>query len=312
MTGVLVLDKPEGFTSFDAVAVLRRLTGERKIGHTGTLDPMATGVLPMLLGQATRALPFLGQRPKTYEASFAFGLSTDTQDRTGTVQARDGTPISQEKLAAALPRFTGKILQTPPMYSALRKNGVRLYDLARQGKTVQREPRAITIYQLRLLSYDAAARTGELTLTCSGGTYVRTLCADLGEALGSHGVMTALRRTEASGFSLQDALPLAEAKQMDRAALLQRVLPAETLFLDLPQVTVTQPQAGRFVNGGGLALQRVHLPAGLAGRCRVKDPQGRFLGLGAPDKEKDELRVVRLFVREDGTKHENQQGIDTQ
>lgn len=299
MTGVLILDKPEGFTSFDAVAVLRRLTGERKIGHTGTLDPMATGVLPMLLGRATRALPFLADRHKTYEASFAFGVQTDTLDRTGKVQAEDYVPISREKLVKKLPEFTGEIEQVPPMYSALRKDGVRLYDLARQGKTVERQARRVTIDSLELLEYDEAARTGRLVMTCSGGTYVRTLCDDLGRALGSHGMMTALRRTAAAGFSLADAVTLDTAKAMDQQELLAQVRPVESLFLDLPEVAVTLPQAKRFSNGGGLALERLHPQTPFAGNCRVKDAQGRFLGLGTVDAEKGELAVARLFAQED-------------
>lgn len=299
MTGVLVLDKPEGFTSFDAVAVLRKLTGERKIGHTGTLDPMATGVLPMLFGRATRALPFLADRHKTYEASFAFGVQTDTLDRTGTVQAQDVVSISQEKLFKILPRFTGEIEQIPPMYSALRKNGVRLYDLARQGKTVERQPRKVTIDSLKILEYEETSRTGRLVMTCSGGTYVRTLCDDLGCALGSHGIMTALRRTAATGFSLKDAVTLDAAKQMERQELLHCVRPVECLFTDLPEVTVTLPQAKRFCNGGGLSLERLYPAQPVAGNCRVKDPDGAFLGLGAPDEEKGELAVVRLFAQED-------------
>lgn len=301
MTGVLILDKPEGYTSFDAVAVLRRLTGERKIGHTGTLDPMATGVLPMLLGRATRALPFLAERHKTYEAAFAFGAQTDTLDRTGTVQVQDDVPISREKLEQILPRFTGSIMQIPPMFSALRQNGERLYDLARQGKTVERQPRAVTVDKLEILAYDEESRTGRLRMTCSGGTYVRTLCDDLGRALGSHGIMTALRRTSASGFSIQDAVTVEAAKQMGQAALLQRVLPVETLFLDLPEVCVTLPQAKRFCNGGVLSLERLHGLVQAAGNCRVKDPAGNFLGLGAPDEAKGELAVARLFAQEDGT-----------
>lgn len=311
MTGVLVLDKPEGFTSFDAVAVLRSLTGERKIGHTGTLDPMATGVLPMLLGKATRALPFLAERPKEYEASFAFGTATDTLDCTGTVQSRDDTPISRESLLAVLPRFTGEILQTPPMYSALRHNGVRLYDLARQGKTVERPPRRVTIYRLELLSYRETDRTGTLRVRCSGGTYVRTLCADIGEALGSHGMMTALRRTAAAGFTLDDAVSLTQAKAMGRERLLQKVLPVEHLFADLPQVTVTMPQAKRFANGGGLSLDRLHLPEGLCGNCRVRDPEGNFLGLGAEEKGKGQLCVVRLFCTQEDVQNENLPRTDT-
>lgn len=293
MTGVLVLDKPAGFTSFDAVAVLRGLTGERRIGHTGTLDPMATGVLPLLLGRATRALPFLEDREKSYEASFAFGRATDTLDSTGKTLAQDAVPISREKLLAALPGFSGEILQVPPMYSALRRDGVRLYDLARQGKTVERQARPVTVYALSLLDYDAAGRTGRLKLTCSGGTYVRTLIDDLGRALGSHGVMTALRRTAASGFTLADAVPLEDARALPRGELLARVRPVEGLFAGWPAVTVTAPQAGRFCNGGALDLGR--LPGRPAARCRVLAPDGAFLGLGRVDAEKGALCVLRLF-----------------
>jgi tRNA pseudouridine55 synthase len=301
MTGVLVLDKPAGFTSFDAVAVLRRLTGERKIGHTGTLDPMATGVLPMLLGKATRALPFLADRHKTYEAGFAFGTATDTLDCTGKILMQDAVPVTREKLMALLPRFTGEVSQVPPMYSALRKDGVRLYDLARQGKTVERQARTVQIDSLELLGYDEQKRTGQLRLTCSGGTYVRTLCDDLGRAAGSCGIMTSLRRTAAAGFTLSDAIALEDARQMERKTLLKHVLPVEYLFQDLPEIVVTLPQAKRFSNGGGLALERLHPIEHMTGNCRVKTPQGRFIGLGALNSEKGELEVARLFAQEDGT-----------
>lgn len=293
MTGVFVLDKPAGFTSFDAVAVLRGLLGERKIGHTGTLDPMATGVLPLLLGKATRALPFLEERRKSYEAEFALGSATDTLDSTGQTLETDRTPVSREMLEGALPRFRGAIEQVPPMFSALRQDGVRLYDLARQGKTVARAPRPVTVFALTLLEYDEAQRTGRLAVTCSGGTYIRTLIDDLGRAVGSHGVMTALRRTAASGFTLADAVTMDEARRMQRAELSARVLPVETLFADLPAVAVSAAQARRFLNGGALDLQRLSTrPAGL---CRVHAPGGGFLGLGAPDAAGESLRVQRLF-----------------
>lgn len=291
MTGIFVLDKPAGFTSFDAVAVLRGLLGERKIGHTGTLDPMATGVLPLLLGKATRALPFLEERQKSYEAGFALGRATDTLDSTGRTLETDTTPVSREMLERALPRFRGAIEQVPPMFSALRRDGVRLYDLARQGKTVARAPRPVTIFALALLDYDVAQRTGRLAVTCSGGTYIRTLIDDLGRAVGSHGVMTALRRTAASGFTLEDAVAMDEARRMPRTELSARVLPVETLFAGLPAVTVTAAQAKRFLNGGALDLRR--LSARPSGLCRVHAPGGGFLGLGAPDA--DSLRVQRLF-----------------
>lgn len=293
MTGVFVLDKPAGFTSFDAVAVLRGLLGERKIGHTGTLDPMATGVLPLLLGKATRALPFLEERRKSYEAEFALGRATDTLDSTGQTLKTDETPVSREMLEGALPRFRGAIEQVPPMFSALRQDGVRLYDLARQGKTVARAPRPVTIFALTLLDYNEAQRTGRLAVTCSGGTYIRTLIDDLGRAVGSHGVMTALRRTAASGFTLADAVTMDEARRMQRAELSARVLPVETLFADLPAVAVSAAQARRFLTGGALDLQR--LSARPAGLCRVHAPGGGFLGLGAPDAAGESLRVQRLF-----------------
>ena len=292
MTGVLVLDKPAGFTSFDAVAVLRGLCGERKIGHTGTLDPMATGVLPMLLGRATRALPLLADRPKTYEAAFRFGYATDTLDRTGKTVCEDQVPVSEERLLNAVPRFHGELLQTPPMYSAVRQNGVRLYDLARQGKEVERAPRRVTIYDLKILSYDEKSRQGTLYLTCSGGTYVRVLIADLAAALGTHGVMTALRRTQAAGFTLEEACTLDALRAMPPAERLSQILPVERLFLDLPAVCVSKAQAKRFLNGGALDCKR--LAKRPAARCRVQDPDGRFLGIGEP--KADELRVVRLFL----------------
>ncbi len=292
MTGVLVLDKPAGFTSFDAVAVLRGLLGERKIGHTGTLDPMATGVLPMLLGRATRALPLLADRPKTYEAAFQFGRATDTLDRTGKTLCEDQVPVSQAALLAALPRFCGEIFQTPPMYSAVRQNGVRLYDLARQGKEVERAPRPVTIYDFKILSYDEKNRQGTLSLTCSGGTYVRVLIADLAAALGTHGVMTALRRTQAAGFTLAEACTLDALRAMPPEERLSQVLPAERLFSDLPAVFVSKAQAKRFLNGGALELKRLSNKP--AARCRVKDPDGRFLGIGAP--KADSLCAVRLFL----------------
>lgn len=296
MTGVFVLDKPAGFTSFDAVAVLRGLLGERKIGHTGTLDPMATGVLPLLLGKATRALPFLAERKKAYEAEFALGRATDTLDSTGHTLETDRTPVSREMLERALPRFRGAIEQVPPMFSALRRDGVRLYDLARQGKTVARAPRPVTIFALTLLDYDEAQRTGRLAVTCSGGTYIRTLIDDLGRAVGSHGVMTGLRRTASSGFTLADAVTMEKARRMQRAELSARVLPVETLFADLPAVAVSAAQARRFRNGGALDLQRLSTrPAGL---CRVHAPGGGFLGLGAPDAAGESLRVQRLFGEE--------------
>jgi tRNA pseudouridine55 synthase len=302
MTGVLILDKPQDFTSFDAVAVMRRLCGERKIGHTGTLDPMATGVLPLLLGKATRAASLLEDTDKVYEAGLRLGVATDTEDSTGTVLQRDEVAVSREMLEGELPGFRGNILQVPPMYSAVSKHGKRLYELARQGVQVEREARPVTIYSLELVGYDEDSREGTLRVSCSKGTYIRTLCADLGKALGSCGIMTSLRRTRACGFSLEDAVSLEEARRMaEEGTLLNRVLPVESLFDHLPKVQVSAAQGVRFRNGGALDLNRLELFRG--GRTArdgerfcVWSSEKSFLGLGQVSLSKGQLAVLRLFA----------------
>lgn len=299
MNGVLVIDKPADYTSFDVVAVVRRLAGREKTGHTGTLDPMATGVLPILLGRATRAASLLEDTSKEYEALFALGCATDTQDSTGTTLAHSEKRVTRAELETVLPRFRGDILQTPPMYSAVRKDGKKLYELARQGVTVEREKRPVTIETLVCTRFDEETQTGALTVRCSKGTYIRTLCADIGEALGTYGVMTALRRTAACGFTLADACPLDEARALAEAGRLEeRVLPVEQLFLSRPALRVSEAQARRFGNGGGLDLGRTALarkvPADGA-VFRVCTQEGVFLGLGRADTETNELKVLKLF-----------------
>ena len=214
MNGILILDKPQGFTSFDAVAVLRGLAREKKIGHTGTLDPMATGVLPVLLGRAAKALNFLPDTDKEYTAAFRLGERRDTGDITGQVVEESPAPVSQEALEAALPAFRGEILQVPPMYSAVSVNGKRLYELARKGLEVERQARPVTVSALELLSYDAQSREGRLRVACSKGTYIRVLIEDIAKAAGSCGTMTALRRVRACGFGEGDARSLEELKAL--------------------------------------------------------------------------------------------------
>ncbi len=298
MTGVLILDKPAEFTSFDAVAVCRRLCHERKIGHTGTLDPMATGVLPLLLGKATRAASLLEDTDKEYEAGFQLGVSTDTEDSTGKVLATSDTPVSKEALEALLPRFRGEIMQVPPMYSAVSKDGKRLYELARKGIEVEREARPITIYRLELTGYDEKTREGTLRVSCSKGTYIRTLIADLAKAAGSLGVMTALRRTHACGFTLADAVTLDEARALSEAGTLEEKLrPVESLFVHLPEVAVSAAQAVRFQNGGQLDLSRIarfRREKPEEGQAfRVKGEDGAFLGLGKIEKQ--QMAILKLF-----------------
>lgn len=292
MDGIFCLDKPADMTSFQCCAALRRLLGEKKIGHGGTLDPMATGVLPILVGRATRALDLLPVHDKRYTAALRFGYTSDTLDVWGTVTPT-GRPLpSLSAIEAALPAFRGGIRQIPPMMSALKKDGVRLYDLARQGIEVEREARPVTIHTLELLDYDEASGEGTLDCACSKGTYIRSLCADLGERLGCGAVMTGLRRTRAAGYGLEDCVTLDEARRLAEEGLLAgRLLPVESAFMACGEVTVTGPQAARFQNGGALSLDR--LPSKVNGLTRVYAPDGAFLGLGRPDG--GELKIARLF-----------------
>ena len=296
MNGIIILDKPSGFTSFDAVAVMRGLSHQKKIGHTGTLDPMATGVLPVLLGKAAKALNFLPDTDKEYQAAFRLGERRDTGDITGEVVETNAAPVALEALESVLPRFRGEISQVPPMYSAVSVGGKRLYELARKGVEVDRPARQVTISALELLSYDPETREGTLRVSCSKGTYIRTLIEDLAQAAGSCGTMTALRRTRACGFTLEDARSLEELKALAGEGKLEEVLfPVERLFSQYPEVTVSAAQARRFENGGGLDLVRVR-KAPQEGLCRVKSPEGEFLGLGNVDREQGELGFVKSFV----------------
>ena len=204
MDGILCLDKPDTMTSFACCAVLRRLVGEKKAGHTGTLDPMATGVLPVLFGRATRAIPFLPVQDKRYTATLTFGYRSDTLDIWGKVEATGAPVPSPRAVEAALPAFRGEIRQVPPMMSALKRDGVRLYDLARRGIEVEREARPVTVRRLDILEYDPGKGILTLDCACSKGTYIRVICDDLGRLLGCGAVMSGLRRTEAAGFSMAD------------------------------------------------------------------------------------------------------------
>lgn len=254
VSGILIIDKPQGVTSHDMVGLCRKLYGTRKVGHAGTLDPMATGVLVMLIGRAAKASDFLLEKVKTYEATLRFGIATDTQDVTGTVTAASPLAPAREALETVLPSFRGDILQIPPMYSALKRDGQKLYDLARRGIEIDREARPVTIHALAVTDYrtgdalpspDAVGTSADgidglaeadLTVTCSKGTYIRTLCHDIGERAGCYGTMSALRRTKAGAFTLSSAVTpdaLCEMSEDERDALL---LPIEDAFADLPAV----------------------------------------------------------------------------
>ncbi len=279
MDGILCIDKPEGMTSFLCVAILRRLLGEKKVGHAGTLDPNATGVLPILVGRGTKLLDHLPCHDKCYTATLRFGAVSDTLDVWGEVK-ETGKPIpTLAAIEAALPAFRGDIMQVPPMTSALKKDGVRLYELARQGIEVERPARPVTIYALELLDYNE--KEGLLTLSChcSSGTYIRTLCDDLGRVLGCGAIMTSLRRTMAAGFPLTACITIDGAKKLaEVGTLVDRLLPLETALAAYPAITVSTAQAARFRNGGALALER--LRAKVDGPVRVYDPDGNCLALG--------------------------------
>lgn len=297
MNGVLIIDKPAGFTSFDVIAVVRRLTGQRKTGHTGTLDPNATGVLPVLLGGATKAQDILPDHDKRYTAGFRLGLSTDTLDIWGQVQHEQESHVTEEQLLGALDAFRGDIMQVPPMYSAVKKDGRRLYDLARQGVEVTREARPVTVHHLELLSYYIETQSGVLDVACSKGTYIRSLIDDLGHSLGTGAVMTALRRTQACGFTLGDSITLDELRRRSENGTVGEVVrPTESLFAAYPDLAVSDAQAKRFSNGGALDITRTSLRGTQpedGGVYRVFDRERRFLGLGGV--QGDSLRVKKLF-----------------
>ena len=283
-TGILIVDKPADWTSQDVVSKLRGVFHEKRIGHGGTLDPMATGVLPIFVGRATRAVEFFESAEKEYIAGLRLGVVTDTQDTTGTVLAQAPVTVTRAEVAAALSAFLGAQQQLPPMYSAVKIGGQKLYELARKGREVARKPRDIVLHQLELL--DGAGEHYTFRVRCSKGTYVRTLCHDLGQKLGCGGCMESLRRTAAGCYTLDQAVPLAEVvAHPDPASLL---LPIDSLFAHLPRVKLSEGQMKRLSNG---AL----VPAsGLSnGEYRVYDPAGGFAALCRA--EGGRLKTIKSF-----------------
>lgn len=269
MNGIVIIDKPAGWTSQDVTARLRRVFGTRRIGHGGTLDPMATGVLPVFVGRATRGVEFFEHAEKTYETELLLGVATDTEDTTGTVLTRREVSVTPGQLAAVLERFRGEIMQIPPMYSALKVNGQKLYDLARKGRQVERQPRPVTIHELTLLSREGD--TLRLRVRCSKGTYIRTLCADIGEALGCGGCMQALRRTQAGEYTIAEAVPLQQLLEAAEPEIYLRDV--DTMFRGYPAVKLTVNQEKRCRNGNAFS---VSLPGGT---YRAYSQSGEFLML---------------------------------
>ena len=273
MDGIVIVDKPQGWTSQDVTARLRRVFGTRRIGHGGTLDPMATGVLPVFVGRATRAVEFFEHAEKTYETVLRLGITTDTEDMTGTVLTEENVSFTEEQLQETLTAFRGEILQVPPMYSALKVNGQKLCDLARKGKTVERQPRPITIHELTLV--ERGENTLRLRVRCSKGTYIRTLCKDIGEKLGCGGCMESLRRVAAGEYTIDEAVPLQTLLDTEEPEKYLRDV--DTMFRNYPAVTLTANQETRCRNGNAFSVSLA------PGAYRAYSQGGEFLMLAKVD-----------------------------
>ena len=269
MNGIVIVDKPSGWTSQDVVSKLRGVFKTRRIGHGGTLDPMATGVLPVFVGRATRGVEFFEHAEKTYEAVLQLGITTDTEDTTGTVLEEKPVSVTEQELLDILPKFRGEIQQIPPMYSALKVNGQKLYDLARQGKEVERKSRTITIFRLDCLEFSGS--TARLLVHCSKGTYIRTLCKDIGAALGCGGCMAALRRVQAGEYTIGQAVSLQEL--IDTQTPEKYLAEVDSLFVRHEKTVLTSNQEKRCRNGNSFSIS---LPDGL---YRAYSQSGEFLML---------------------------------
>ena len=301
--GFLLIDKPMGFTSFDVVAKLRGILKTKKIGHGGTLDPNVTGVLPIFVGRATKAIDMLERQEKKYTATFKLGIETDTQDIWGEVVSQKESEKDVEKIKKAVESFKGEQLQLPPMYSAIKINGVRLYDLARQGINVPRDSRKINIFDIEFLGKTENEDEYKFSVYCSKGTYVRTICANIGDVLGCSAVMTSLVRTMALGFNLDECISLEDVeKAVNEDKADDIICPVEKLFSDLPPIYLSPKQTKLLRNGVGLEPQRV---SGVIydsafviadwQKYSVFNNEGVFLGIGQVKYPQREFRLLKLF-----------------
>lgn len=282
MKGFLLLNKPKGITSFKAVAEIKKLTKEKRVGHTGTLDPLATGVLPIFIGRPCVLANYILNNKKTYIAQFKFGLATDTLDITGKTVKTVLKTVKEQEILNVLPLFVGKSLQEPPMFSAKKINGKRLYDLARNGETVERKPCEIEIYSLKLLDFNFKEQTAKIEVECSKGTYIRVLISDIAKKMGTEAVLTELTRTASAGFLLEDSV---ELSKLTPENISEFILPEEKAVLKFKEITVSEKQAIRFFNGGELSLLRVNNKnLNLNEIIRVKY-NGIFIGLGKVTEE---------------------------
>lgn len=272
MNGIIVLDKPQGKTSHDMINFMRRMTGIRRIGHTGTLDPMATGVLPVCIGSATKVADMLTLSDKGYRTEFVLGITTDTEDISGTVLTRNTVNVSRDEIEKTVMSFVGEIAQIPPMYSAIKQNGKKLYELARQGIETERTERIVNIHSIDIMDIDLEKSTVTMDVICSKGTYIRTLCSDIGKKLATGACMTSLRRTLTGAFSLEDAYTCEEIENnIDK--LEDMILPVDKMFLEYPSIYLNEKQKKSIVNG-----VRMTWRDGEEGQCyRIYDSEKTFL-----------------------------------
>lgn len=290
--GIIPVNKPMGFTSFDVVAKCRGILKTKKIGHAGTLDPMATGVLPIFIGTATKACDMLPDNDKAYIAEFKLGIKTDTEDITGKVIKQDeNVSTGKDDILSVIPLFMGEIMQIPPMYSAVSVGGKRLYELARKGIEVERTPRKITIYKLSLESFDEEEKTGKLYIECSKGTYIRTLISDIAEKAGSIATMTSLERVKASGFSLEECITLDELSELSDPY--ENLVSIEKVFSYLPKIEIKGAQERMYRNGIRLSLKKMQFKKGESEYAVFGENE--FLGIAIADYENDELIIKKNF-----------------
>ncbi len=295
--GIINIYKEAGFTSHDVVAKMRGICGQKKIGHTGTLDPEATGVLPVCLGSATRLCDMLTDKSKEYVAELLLGVTTDTQDTTGTVLSQKEVAVSEEAVRLAAAGFVGEYLQVPPMYSALKVNGKKLYELAREGREVERAARPVTIYELEILEIQLPVV--KMRVVCSKGTYIRTLCADMGEVLGCGGAMQSLVRTAVGNFKLENAVKLSQLQALrDRDRLEEALLPVDSVFADRPALHV-KAAFQKLLDNGNPFYPSCTAEGSVYPKeqwVRVYREDGSFAGIYAYQEEKRRYQPVKMFL----------------
>lgn len=296
MNGILVVDKPKDFTSFDVIAKLRKKLLQKKIGHMGTLDPMATGVLPILLGDSAKFQIFSSDNAKSYDAKICFGIKTDTLDVTGTVISQKKSAVSLLQFESVINDFIGEIYQTPPMFSAIKQNGIKLCNLARKGINIDREKRKVFVNSIKILDFNENHQEAKISVLCSKGTYIRSLCDDIGNKLGCGAALGELRRMLSNGFKIENSIKLATILELNAEDIKNYILPTERMFEDLPTVNITAAQSLRFKNGGNLAISRVGFTS-----CAIDNKiykiycDKNFVGLGKIDLNAAELKVLKCL-----------------